>query len=291
MNNITLIEVGPRDGLQGLTPLSMTDRLALIHGLAEVGLKHIEVGAMVSAKRIPAMANSEKVLIEANKFGITASVLVPNLEGLELALQCDAKHIAVFTAASELFSQANSHCSINESLQRLYPVIEQAKSNGLAIRGYLSCIVDCPFTGAIPAAQVASIATELFSMGCDEISLGDTLGHAVPNQIASVIEQVSATIPLSALSGHYHNTYGMALANVIRSIELGITRFDTSAAGLGGCPYAPGASGNLATEELLWYCERNHLKTGVNLQHLIQKNRAWCQRVGITPGTGLLHSG
>ncbi len=289
--HIDIIDVGPRDGLQSLPPLSMAVRTQWIEHLIQSGIKHIEIGAMVSPTQLPSMRESAGISTYFHQqplaSDLTLSLLVPNLQGCIAALETGIKHISVFTAASDSFCQKNTHCSINESLERLHPVVEQAKNQGVAVRGYLSCIVDCPYEGAISPAKSGQIANELFAMGCDEISIGDTLGKAAPKQIEAVLSETLTHIPATAIAGHYHNTYGMALANVMASYALGIRRFDTSSAGLGGCPYAPGASGNLATEELLWLCERQQWSTDINLPQLREGNREWCQVNGITPDSRL----
>nr|WP_159063689.1 hydroxymethylglutaryl-CoA lyase [Thaumasiovibrio occultus] len=283
---IDIIEVGPRDGLQGLAPISTTQRLALVALLTKAGLSHIEVGALVSPQRIPAMAESDIVLSQVLKMKpespFIASVLVPNMRGAERAIALGAKHLAIFTAVSDTFCQKNIHCSLAQSLARFYPIIELAKRHQITVRGYLSCITDCPFEGAMSATKTASVANALYQMGCDEISLGDTLGKATPTAIERVLSRVLTAIPAHALAGHYHDTYGMALVNVARSIEMGLTRFDTSAGGLGGCPYAPGAAGNLATETLAWYCQQEGIATGVNVNQLKADITQWKANIGIT---------
>ncbi|WP_087018664.1 hydroxymethylglutaryl-CoA lyase [Thaumasiovibrio subtropicus] len=305
-DSILITDVSPRDGLQNLAPLSFEAKIHLIEGLIGAGVPRIEVGAVVSAKQLPAMIDSLQVAeyfcqrypqpsssrashsdSMPSSSAPLFSMLVANLRGCEQALAAGIRHIAIFTAASDSFTQRNIHCSISESLQRLYPIIELAHKQGATVRGYVSCIVDCPYEGAISPLKSAAVAAELFAMGCDEISLGDTLGKAAPTQIERVLCEVLNNVPATALVGHYHNTYGLALANVVASFALGIRHFDCSAAGLGGCPFAPGASGNLATEELLWLSARQEWGTGIQLNTLIESNREWCLNYGITPDSRL----
>ncbi len=267
---VTIVEVGPRDGLQNekqVVPLEA--KVRLIEDLADAGLKVIEAGAFVSPRWVPQMADSAEVLRRIRRRpSVRYPVLVPNLKGLEAALAAGSDEIAVFAAASESFSQKNINCSIAESLERFAPVMERAKAEGVRVRGYVSCVVGCPYEGAITPAAVASVAGRLHAMGCYEISLGDTIGVGTPRKVAAMVRAVADVIPLPALAIHAHDTYGQALANVLTCLEMGIAVVDSSVAGLGGCPYAPGASGNLATEDLVYMLEGMGVETGVDLASL-----------------------
>ena len=282
---VTIVEVGPRDGLQNekqVVPLEA--KVRLIEDLADAGLKVIEAGAFVSPRWVPQMADSAEVLRRIRRRpSVRYPVLVPNLKGLEAALAAGSDEIAVFAAASESFSQKNINCSIAESLERFAPVMERAKAEGVRVRGYVSCVVGCPYEGAITPAAVASVAGRLHAMGCYEISLGDTIGVGTPRKVAAMVRAVADVIPLPALAIHAHDTYGQALANVLTCLEMGIAVVDSSVAGLGGCPYAPGASGNLATEDLVYMLEGMGVATGVNLGRLASAGRAVCAAIGREP--------
>lgn len=270
---VKIIEVGPRDGLQNeLGPmLGAVTKANLIDQLVASGVNHIEAAAFVHPKWVPQMANSDAVmqLITRHKH-VSYSALTPNMRGLERALAAGVNEVAVFTAASESFSQRNTNCSIAESLERLKPVAKAALEAGLKVRGYVSVVVDCPYEGAIAPTAVAQVATQLMHMGCYEVSLGDTIGTATPHRILSLLEHLSKSMPMSQLAGHCHNTYGQALANVLTMLEAGITSFDSSVAGLGGCPYAKGASGNLATEDLVYMLHGLGIETGIHLDRLVR---------------------
>jgi hydroxymethylglutaryl-CoA lyase len=284
---VTIVEVGPRDGLQNEpTPVPVAAKVALIEALAEAGLPVIEAGSFVSPRWVPQMAGSDEVLRAVRKRpGVRYPVLVPNLKGLEGALAAGAEEIAVFGAASESFSQKNINCSIAESLERFRPVVEQAVGRGVRVRGYVSCVVGCPYEGEIAPAAVARVARELMAMGCFEISLGDTIGVGTPHRTAAMLEAVMAEVPAGALAIHAHDTYGQALANVLTVLELGVRVVDSSVAGLGGCPYAKGASGNLATEDLLFMLDGMGVRTGADLDGVIRAGAVICSALGRTSGS------
>lgn len=267
---VKIVEVSPRDGLQS-EPASVptATKIALIERLADAGLSVVEAGAFVSPKWIPQMADSAQVLHGLRrKPGVVYPVLIPNLKGFEAALAAGAEEIAVFGAASETFSQKNTNCSIAESLERFKPVTQAAQARGLRVRGYVSCVVACPYEGDVASVKVAKVAERLLDLGCYEISLGDTIGVGTPGRIKPMIETVSKRVPVAQLAGHYHDTYGQALANVFASLECGVHVFDASVSGLGGCPYAPGASGNVATEDVVYLLEGLGVRTGVDLDKL-----------------------
>lgn len=274
-NRIRLVEVGPRDGLQNeARPLTVEQRLELINRLADSGLTEIEAGSFVSPKWVPQMADTDQVLASLNLKGPNHyPVLVPNQKGLDAAMAAGAKDIAVFGAASESFSQKNINCSIEESLNRFRPVAEQAKAAGIRVRGYVSCLVACPYEGPIKPAQVVPVVRALFDMGCYEVSLGDTIGRGTPRSIKAVLDTLLTEFPADHLALHCHDTYGMALANIMAGLERGIRVFDSSVGGAGGCPYAPGASGNVATEDVVYLLEQEGFHTGVNLSTLVDTGR------------------
>ncbi|MHA7880508.1 MAG: hydroxymethylglutaryl-CoA lyase [Saccharospirillum sp.] len=274
-DSIRLVEVGPRDGLQNeARPLSVEQRLELIHKLADCGLAEIEAGSFVSPKWVPQMADTDQVLAGLDLHGPNHyPVLVPNQKGLDAALAAGAKDIAVFGAASESFSQKNINCSIEDSLNRFRPVAEQAREAGIRVRGYVSCLVACPYEGPIQPKQVVPVVRALFEMGCYEVSLGDTIGRGTPKSIKAVLDTLLTEFPAERLALHCHDTYGMALANIMAGLERGIRVFDSSVGGAGGCPYAPGASGNVATEDLVYLLEQEGFHTGVNLSFLVDTAR------------------
>jgi hydroxymethylglutaryl-CoA lyase len=273
---VHIVEVGPRDGLQnepGNVPLAI--KRGLIERLAAAGLREIEAGAFVSPKRVPQMADSA-ALLRALQEGppladgpVALPVLTPNLQGYEAARAAGARRVAVFAAASESFSQRNIQCSIAQSLDRFAPVLAAARADGVAVRGYLSCAIACPYEGAIDPAAVAALAAELRAMGCYEISLGDTIGVGTPATVRALIDAAARAVPVASLAGHFHDTYGMAVANAYAAYELGMRTFDGSVAGLGGCPYAPGASGNVATEDLAYLFEGMGIPTGIDRDALV----------------------
>jgi hydroxymethylglutaryl-CoA lyase len=276
---VKLVEVGPRDGLQNESMPVPTDvKLELIRLLADAGLRHIEATAFVSPRRVPQMADHEAVMRGVvRRPGLSYSALTPNLQGFEAALAAGADEVAVFGAASESFSQKNIHCSIDDSLQRFELVVRAAQAHRLPVRGYVSCVLGCPYEGAIDPNAVARVAAALLEMGCYEISLGDTIGVGTPALTVGMIEAVARRVPIERLAGHFHDTYGQALANVYAALQLGVAVFDASVAGLGGCPYAPGAAGNVATEDLLYLLDGLGIHTGVELERLLRADRYICQ--------------
>jgi len=286
-HRVRLVEVGPRDGLQNEPATVPTAvKVELIERLAEAGLPAVEATAFVSPKWVPQMADAAEVLSAIRcRPGVSYPVLVPNLKGLEAAQAAGAEEIAVFAAASETFSRRNINCSIAESLDRFGRVAEAALAAGLRVRGYVSCIAGCPYEGAVPPAQVAEVAAALAAMGCYEVSLGDTIGVGTPAVVKRAIEACAARIPIERLAGHYHDTYGQAVANVYASLELGVATFDCSVAGLGGCPYAPGASGNVATEDVVYLLQGLGIETGVDLERLVQTARWICALLGREPAS------
>lgn len=268
---VRIIEVGPRDGLQNEKQIIDTSvKLELIERLVAAGLRNIEVTSFVSPKWIPQMADQSAVMqgLKTHQ-GVSYSVLTPNLQGFEAAVAANAKEIAVFAAASETFSRKNINAGIAQSLERFAPVTEQALKMGIKIRGYVSCVLGCPYEGDVDPQVVARISKEMCDMGCYEISLGDTIGVGVPDGVKRLIEIVGTQVPVKALAGHFHDTYGMAVANVVAAYALGVRTFDTSVAGLGGCPYAAGATGNVATEDLVWLFNRTGVETGIDLKQLV----------------------
>jgi hydroxymethylglutaryl-CoA lyase len=273
------VEVGPRDGLQNESAIVATEvKLELIRRLADSGLTYIEATAFVSPKRVPQMADHDAVMRGVpRRDGLVYSALTPNLQGFEAALAAGADEVAVFGAASETFSQKNIHCSIAESLQRFEQVMAAAREHAIPVRGYVSCVLGCPYEGAIAPAAVAAVAGALHDMGCHEISLGDTIGVGTPGHTAAMIDAVARRVPIERLAGHFHDTYGQALANVYAAMQLGVAVFDASVAGLGGCPYAPGASGNVATEDLLYMLDGLGIDTGVRLDALLAADRYICE--------------
>lgn len=275
-NTVKIVEVGPRDGLQNEKQLIDVDtKVSLIERLVAAGLTHIEAGSFVSPKWVPQMAGSAEVMARLPKQqGVRYSALTPNLKGLEAAMAAGCKEIAVFGAASESFSQRNINCSIRESLERFRSVVELAVGNNLAVRGYVSCVLGCPYEGPIFPEKVAEVALLLHEMGCYEISLGDTIGTGTPASTTEMLEACLRRVPVNQLAGHYHDTYGMAVANVVASLKIGVRTFDSSVSGLGGCPYAAGASGNVATEDLVYLLHGLGMQTGINLDKLVDVS-AW----------------
>lgn len=272
---VKIVEVGPRDGLQNeKTPLTLEQRKALILDLMKTGLKSIEVGSCVSAKWVPQMAESDVLFAQLPKDpNIQFSLLTPNLKGFESARAVGCQEVAVFTAASESFTQKNINCSIDESLEKFSDVMAAAKASNIKVRGYVSCMVDCPYEGAIDPQRVAKVSKRLLDMGCYEVSLGETIGTATPDRVKKVWDVCLAEMDSHVLAGHFHNTYGMAIANIYQSLTQGIRVFDSSIAGLGGCPYAKGASGNVATEDLYYLLSKMGFATGLNLDALMHASQ------------------
>ena len=274
-NFVKIVEVGPRDGLQNeKTPLTLDDRRNLILDLMKTGLKNIEVGSCVSAKWVPQMADSDVLYSQLPQDPeIQFSLLTPNLKGFESALSVGCTEVAVFTAASESFTQKNINCSIEESFEKFADVLQLAKQHDIKVRGYVSCIVDCPYEGAIDPQKVAEVTSKLIDLGCYEVSLGETIGTATPDRVANVWNACLERIEPQFLAGHFHNTYGMAIANIYQSLQQGIRIFDSSIAGLGGCPYAKGASGNVSTEDLFYLLSKMGYETGIDVNALMQASQ------------------
>jgi hydroxymethylglutaryl-CoA lyase len=273
--HVKLVEVGPRDGLQNESrAVSAADKIALITRLGDAGLQAIEATAFVSPKWVPQMADAAEVMSGIPRPpGLTYSVLTPNLKGFEAALAAGADEVAIFAAATESFSQKNINCSIAESLQRFEPVMAAAAQANIKVRGYVSCVLGCPYEGAVSPQAVAAVARALFDMGCYEISLGDTIGVGTAAAAQRVIDAVARHIPVEKLAGHFHDTYGQALTNLYACLTLGVSTFDASVGGLGGCPYAAGASGNVATEDVVYLLDGLGITTGVDLDKLIDASR------------------
>ena len=270
-SHVRLVEVGARDGLQNeKRTLKPQIRVQLLEMLADTGLRTLEAGAFVSPRWVPQMAGSDAVLKALSvRPGVTWTALVPNVKGLEAAIEAGCREVAVFAAASEAFSQKNINCSIAQSLARYQDVMVLARDAGVRVRGYVSCVMGCPFTGYVKPEAVAAVSASLFAMGCHEISLGDTLGSGTPAATKSLIDACRQVVPVSALAGHFHDTYGMAIANIHAALEADVRIFDSSVAGLGGCPYSPGATGNVATEDVIYLLNGLGMTHGVNLDALI----------------------
>lgn len=272
---VRMVEVGPRDGLQNeAQTVPAATKIALIERLAEAGLTVVEAGSFVSPKWIPQMADTAEVLAGLRRQpGVSYPVLVPNMKGFEAARAAGVEEIAIFGAASESFSQRNINCSIADSLERFAPVAAAARQHGMRLRGYISCVVDCPYEGPVAPRAVADVAAKLLALGCYEISLGDTIGTGTPSRVQAMIDAVAKSVPIARLAVHFHDTYGQALANILASLEQGIAVVDSSVAGLGGCPYAKGASGNVASEDVLYMLSGLGIATGVDLGKLAAAGR------------------
>ena len=288
-NAVSIVEVGPRDGLQNeATSLTTNAKVQFIEALAQAGCKRIEVGSFVSPKWVPQMANSDEVLTQIHrKPGVTYSALTPNMNGVIQAIASGVDEVAIFGAASEAFTQKNINCSIAESINRFTPVIAYAQAHSIPVRGYVSTVMGCPYSGNVPLKDVVNIAAQLYQLGCYEISLGDTIGVGSPTQTNALIAAVSDVVPIASLAVHFHNTYGQALANVLTAINAGVRIVDTSAAGLGGCPYAHGASGNLATEDLVYMLNGMGMATGIDLPALIAASKPILQTLNIRPASAV----
>lgn len=284
---VTIVEVGPRDGLQNeAKALPVETKVTLIERLAEAGLPVVEAGAFVSAKWVPQMADSGEVLHRLHRRpGVRYPVLVPNLRGYEDARAAEADEVAVFAAASESFSRKNINCSIAESLERFRPVCDQAKADGVRVRGYISCVLGCPYEGAVPVPQVVMVAEALAAMGCAEISLGDTIGVGTPSAARAMLRDVAGAVPLARLAVHFHDTYGQALANILACLEQGVRIVDSSVAGLGGCPYAKGASGNVGTEDVAYMLNGLGFATGIDLDKLVDVGLFVTNALGRAPAS------
>lgn len=276
---VTIIEVGPRDGLQNETSFVDTNvKIEFINQLSQTGLKHIEVTSFVSPKAIPQLADNQQVfqLID-KKPGVHYSALVPNARGMQQALDVGVREIAIFTAASETFNQRNINCSIAESINRFEPVLSMAKANNISVRAYISCVLGCPYEGEITPSQVLKVVEQLLNLTVDEISFGDTIGVGTPKQTRELITAIAASMPLSQTAMHFHDTYGQAVANIYASLEQGIHRFDSSVAGLGGCPYAQGATGNVATEDVLYLMHGLGIETGIDIYKVVAAGDRMCK--------------
>ena len=269
-SSVKIVEVGPRDGLQNEKQIVPTEiKIELINRLADAGVRVIEATSFVSPKWVPQMADNAAVMQGIKKQSATVyPVLTPNLQGFDAAVQAGATEVAIFGAASESFSRKNINCSIAESLKRFEPIVSAASALEIKVRGYVSCVVGCPYEGAIDPQKTAEVAKTLYDMGCYEVSLGDTIGVGNPASISRMIEACTKQIPIELLAGHYHDTYGMAIANIYASLQLGMAAFDSSIAGLGGCPYAKGASGNVATEDVVYLLHGLGIETGIDLAKL-----------------------
>lgn len=275
---VKIVEVGPRDGLQNEPEVVPAEiKIGLVDRLTDAGLPMIEATSFVSPKWVPRMADAAQVMAGIRrKAGVGYPVLVPNMKGLEGALAANAEEVAVFAAATETFSQRNTNCSIAESFERIQPVIETALAHGIKVRGYISVALVCPYEGEVDAQAVVPVARRLYDMGCYEISLGDTTGAGTPGKTQQLIEALARHVPVNKLAGHFHDTYGQALVNILASLEMGVAVFDSSISGLGGCPYSPGATGNVATEDVLYMLDGLGIETGVSMQQLLVASEFIC---------------
>jgi hydroxymethylglutaryl-CoA lyase len=284
-DEVRVIEMGPRDGLQNeRTPVSVEARIAFVEALVAAGLHTVEVGAFVSPKAIPQMASSDAVLRGLSHVnGAEFHVLVPNEKGYDAARAAGAKVVSVFAAASEGFSRANINCTVAESIARFKPVLARAKADGVKVRGYISCVLGCPFDGEIKPKAVADLAKTLWGLGCYEISLGDTIGVGTPVKVKQMLRAVAADIPAAHLAMHFHDTYGQALANLYAGMEEGVRVIDSAAGGLGGCPYAPGATGNVATEDVVYMLEGMGIRAGIDMDKLLAATNEMARVLGKPP--------
>lgn len=285
--DVKIVEVGARDGLQNeATPLTVEQKVEFINLLSETGLTAIEAGSFVSPKWVPQMASSQAVFAAINKRPSTIySALTPNLKGLQQAIDANVDEVAIFTGASESFCQNNINCSVEESIERFIPLISTAKAHNLRVRGYVSCVMGCPYEGAVSHAQVVDVVTRLINIGCYEVSLGDTIGVGTANNVKGLINTLTKQVSKTQLAVHFHDTYGQAMANIYASLELGIRTIDASVAGLGGCPYAKGASGNVATEDVIYMLNGLGFNTGVDLTKLINAGHFICQELNRPNGS------
>jgi len=282
---VRIVEVGPRDGLQNeAVPVPPAVRIAFIEKLIAAGLTSIEAGSFVSPRWVPQMAGTAEVLKAfAGRAAVSLPVLVPNEKGLDAAMAAGAREIAIFGAASETFCQKNINCSIDDSLERFAPVAKRALAAGMRVRGYVSCVLGCPYEGYVPRDKAAEVAERLFELGCYEISLGDTIGVGTPRAAREMLKAVAGRVPLSQLAVHFHDTYGQAVANIYACLEEGVRVTDSSAGGLGGCPYANGASGNVATEDVVYLCDGLGFETGVDRKAVIEASRFIFAALGKPP--------
>ena len=284
---VRIVEVGPRDGLQNENqPIEVAVKVRLVEMLAEAGLTSIETGSFVNPKWVPQMAGSEDVFAALErKDGVSYSALTPNLQGFQRAHAAGASEVAVFTAASELFTQKNTNCSIDESLDRARVLMDAAQTQGLPVRGYVSCVVGCPYEGEIDPGRMAEVAEQLLQMGCYEISLGDTIGVGTPASVTAMLDAVLERVPVEKTAVHLHDTYGQALANIYAALQKGVAVIDSSVAGLGGCPYARGASGNVATEDVVYMLSGLEIKHGVDIEKLTAAGQYICDSLGRDNGS------
>ena len=284
-DSVRIVEVGPRDGLQNeKTPIGVEHRIAFIEALLGAGLRTVEVGAFVSPKAIPQMVNSDAVLRGVDHHpGSEFHVLVPNEKGYEAARAAGAKVIAVFASASEGFSRANINCTVAESIERFKPVLARAQAEGVRVRGYISCVLGCPFDGEVKPQAVVDVARTLSDLGCYEVSLGDTIGVGTPVKARQLLRAVAGSVPMASLAMHFHDTYGQALANLYAGMEEGCRVIDSAAGGLGGCPYAPGATGNVGTEDVVYMLEGMGIATGVDMARLLAATNEISRLLGRPP--------
>ncbi len=284
-SSVKIVEVGPRDGLQNeTTPVSAADKVALIEMLSDAGLTYIESGSFVSPKWVPQMATSAEIFSTLHRDkNVTYAALTPNMRGFEAAMSVNADEVAIFGAASESFSQKNINCSIEESLERFIPIMQAAKSADIKVRGYVSCVLGCPYEGNIAPDQVAKVAEKLFIMGCYEVSLGDTIGVGTPAKVQNMIKAVATRVPIDKLAVHFHDTYGQALTNIYAALQMGVKVIDSAIAGLGGCPYAKGASGNVATEDVVYMLNGLDIKTSVDFEKLLKAGWYISEKLSKTP--------
>ena len=279
---VKLVDVGPRDGLQNeKQPVPAEAKIQLVHMLQDAGLKEIEVTSFVSPKWVPQMADNTQVMAGITRRpDVRYSVLTPNMQGFEAALKCKPDEIVVFAAASEAFSQKNINCSIAESIERFAPVVAAARAAGIYVRGAMSCTVGCPYEGDIAPARVAYLAGLMADIGVQHVGVADTIGVGTPRKVQAAMEATLKHFDLTAVSGHYHDTYGQALANTLAVMEMGVWQFDASIAGLGGCPYAKGATGNVATEDVVYMLHGMGIETGIDLDRLIDAGQYICAQLG-----------
>lgn len=286
-SSVTIVEVGPRDGLQNeKTPVPTEVKISLIEKLASAGIPVVESTSFVSPKWVPQLADAAEVLQKVNKRqGVRYPVLTPNMKGFENALKAGAKEVAIFTAASEAFNRKNLNCSVEESLRKFDDIMATAKQEGVAVRGYVSCVVGCPYSGHVKPEDAASVALALHEMGCYEVSMGDTIGVGTPASVAAMFAACAEKMPVSNLAAHMHDTYGQALANILASLQMGVSVIDSSVAGLGGCPYAEGATGNVATEDVVYMLEGLGVKHGVDMDQLLDASEFISSALGKKNGS------
>lgn len=285
--DVRLVEVAPRDGLQNeAQTVPAAVKIALIERLADAGITAVEAGSFVSPKWVPQMADTAEVLAGLRrKDGVSYSVLVPNMQGYEAARRAKVDEIAIFAAASESFSRRNINCSIAASIERFAPVAEAARRDGVKVRGYVSCVIDCPYEGPVASAAVADVASRLLALGCYEVSLGDTIGTGTAGRVEAMIDAVAARVPVARLAAHFHDTYGQAVANILAALGKGVAVVDSSVAGLGGCPYAPGAAGNVASEDVVYLLDGLGVRTGIDLVKLAAAGRFISKELGREPAS------